>query len=71
MIWMIANDKRSYLSLPVLKRVAAQPVEFLEATLLVESVSSRVVPIDVPEETFKFSHFVFPDVFPDLEHREV
>lgn len=56
---------------PVFERIAAQPIQFLEATLLVEFVGPRVVSVDVPEEPFELPDFIFSDVLPDLEYRKV
>jgi len=45
--------------------------KFLECLLLIQAVRFCIFPVNMPEQTFEFLYFIFADIIPNLESREM
>ena len=53
-------------ALPFIQVIDTNLLELLESPLKIQDVYSRVFPVNVSEETFKFLNLSFSNSFPDL-----
>ena len=53
-------------ALPFIQVIDTNLLELLESPLKIQDVYSRVFPVNVSEETFKFFNLSFSNSFPDL-----